>query len=151
MIHLTISAESATVSRDPRGVRVDLRLAMSDIIRALLEHLEDAPDHGTPVTESVLRRQVVERIMASLEPVDTVRLIESMVFCEYGPIPNAATLSAVSRLVRNVCRLSRLNPGDAELRTAVHHMRQESGIALCHAAPASFREDERVISNGGEA
>jgi len=149
MIHLTISAESATVSRAPRGVHVELRLSMCDIVKALSEHLEDVPDHGKPVTASALCRQVVDPLMHSLEPVDAVRLIESMVLVEYGPAPDAATLSAVSRLVRNVCTLARLNPDDSELRAVVHQMRQESGVALCPAAPASFREDERVVSVGG--
>lgn len=146
MIRLTIAAESATVSRDPRGVRVDLRLSMSDIVKALSEHLEDVPDFGNPVPESALRRQIVDPLLRSLEPVDAVKLVERLVSFDYGPVPDAATFAAVSRLVSGVCKLARLNPDDAELRAVVHQMRQESGIALCPAVPASFREDEKTVS-----
>jgi len=155
MIHLTISAESATVSRDPRGVRVELRLAMSDIVKALSEQMQDVPDHGKPVTASALCRQVVDPLMRSLEPVDAVKLVDRLVSFDYGPVPDAATFAAVSRLVSGVCKLARLNPDDAELRAVVHQMRQESGIALCPAVPASFREDEKTVSattnEGGES
>lgn len=149
MIRLTISAESATVSRDPRGVHVELRLFTPDIVKALSEHLEDVPDFGNPVPESALRRQIVDPLLRYMEPVDAVKLVERLVSFDYGPVPDAATFAAVSRLVSSVCKLARLNPDDAELRAVVHQMRQESGVALCPAAPASFREDERVVSVGG--
>lgn len=131
MIHLTISAESATVSRDPRGVRVHLNLAMQDIVRAVTEGLEDVPEVGKPVPVSALRRQIAKPLLLSLEPVDAVRLVDALMDSEV----DAAALTAVSRIVAKVCTLARHNPGDADLLAVVAHMRQESGAALCHVAP----------------
>lgn len=58
----------------------------------------------------------------------------------------AAESATVSRDPRGVC--VHLHPDDADLLAVVAHMRQASGMALCHLAPSPIMRDERVISGG---
>lgn len=148
MIRLTIAAESATVSRDPRGVCVHLHLDVQDIVRAVTDGLEDAPELGKLIPASALRRQIAESLALSLEPADAVKLIHEMSSFAHPDGLDAAVLDAVSRLAAKVCVLAHDNPDDADLLAVVAHMRKASGMALCHLAPSPIMRDERVISGG---
>lgn len=137
MIRLSIAADSATVTRARSGLIVELHLTIRDIVRAISEHMTAIPDWGEQTDMGSPRECVADHLLLALEPKEMVRLITGMALSSIDDTVDRATMSAISHLTSTVCRLARANPDDPGLREVVHHMRRESGVALCAAGQAT--------------